>query len=235
MANFHVTKTFDDGNTASVQVTLTCNTGLPLQQSFMIDGGDPVGVTFVVAGFEEGTMDCEATETGSPDGYTVTYDSCSWLGVNSADTNICVINNTVDDVTFRVNKVWDINIEGSDIDTSADITVTCNSPITNNGAVEDNGTWSYTQTTFGTDHVDAAVTPMLPYTTCSATESGIFGSAVDSDNQCSGIVLRAGNGNDCTITNTVFFEGIPTLSQYGMAILALLMLGVGMVGFRRLA
>ena len=235
VANFNVTKSFDDGNTASVEVTLTCNTGIPLQQSFMIAGGDPVGVTFVVAGFEEDIMDCEATETGSPNGYSVTYDSCSWTGVNSADTNVCVINNTVDDVTFRVNKVWDINTDGSDIDTSADITVTCNSPITNNGAVEDNGTWSYTEATFGTDHVDAVVTPMLPFTTCSATESGIIGSAVDSDNQCSGIVLSAGNGNDCTITNTVFFEGIPTLSQYGMAILALLMLGVGMVGFRRFA
>jgi len=31
----------------------------------------------------------------------------------------------------------------------------------------------------------------------------------------------------------VFFEGIPTLNHYGMAILALLMLGVGFVGFRR--
>jgi hypothetical protein len=37
----------------------------------------------------------------------------------------------------------------------------------------------------------------------------------------------------CEIVNTVFFEGIPTLNQYGMAILALLMLGVGFVGFRR--
>jgi len=32
----------------------------------------------------------------------------------------------------------------------------------------------------------------------------------------------------------VFYEGIPTLSQYGMALMALLMLGMGMVGFRRL-
>ena len=31
----------------------------------------------------------------------------------------------------------------------------------------------------------------------------------------------------------VRFEGIPTLNQYGLAILALLMLGVGFVGFRR--
>jgi hypothetical protein len=33
----------------------------------------------------------------------------------------------------------------------------------------------------------------------------------------------------------VFFEGIPTLNQYGLALLALLMLGVGAVGLRRFA
>ena len=44
-----------------------------------------------------------------------------------------------------------------------------------------------------------------------------------------------GTGADCTIYNTVFFEGIPTLSQWGMAIMALLMLGVGLVGFRHIA
>jgi hypothetical protein len=45
--------------------------------------------------------------------------------------------------------------------------------------------------------------------------------------------LLVGENASCTIYNTVFFEGIPTLSQYGMAILALLMLGAGFVGFRR--
>jgi len=39
----------------------------------------------------------------------------------------------------------------------------------------------------------------------------------------------------CTATGTQFFEGIPTLSQYGMALMALLMLGVGFIGFRRFA
>ena len=48
------------------------------------------------------------------------------------------------------------------------------------------------------------------------------------------IPVAAGDEIACEIVNTVFFEGIPTLNQYGMAILALLMLGVGLVGFRRL-
>ena len=44
----------------------------------------------------------------------------------------------------------------------------------------------------------------------------------------------AGKTITCTVTNTsVFFEGIPTFSQFGRAILALLVLAVGLVGFRR--
>ena len=39
------------------------------------------------------------------------------------------------------------------------------------------------------------------------------------DNDCGDLVFSAGHGDSCLITNTVFFEGIPTLSQYGMAIL----------------
>ena len=46
-------------------------------------------------------------------------------------------------------------------------------------------------------------------------------------------VSVADGGAACTMTASVFFEGIPTLSQYGLAIMALLMLGLGFVGFRR--
>ena len=47
--------------------------------------------------------------------------------------------------------------------------------------------------------------------------------------------IGVGVGDSCIIINTLFFEGIPTLNQYGMAIMALLMLGIGMLGFRRFA
>jgi hypothetical protein len=58
--------------------------------------------------------------------------------------------------------------------------------------------------------------------------------AVEVDNGCGSLEVSVGSGDSCTITNTVFFEGIPTLSQYGMALLVLLMLGVGFVSFRRI-
>ncbi|HET6564240.1 MAG TPA: IPTL-CTERM sorting domain-containing protein, partial [Xanthomonadales bacterium] len=47
--------------------------------------------------------------------------------------------------------------------------------------------------------------------------------------------VSPGDSLECEITNTVLFEGIPTLGQYGRAILAILMLGLGWAGFRRLA
>ncbi len=65
--------------------------------------------------------------------------------------------------------------------------------------------------------------------------------AVEVTNECgyneatAAMKISAGKGDSCTITNTVFFEGIPTLSQWGVAIMALLMLAVGLVGFRRFA
>ena len=59
--------------------------------------------------------------------------------------------------------------------------------------------------------------------------------AVDKQNDCEhgDLTISHSVDNSCVITNTVFFEGIPALSQYGMATMALLMLGLGLVGFRR--
>ena len=64
-----------------------------------------------------------------------------------------------------------------------------------------------------------------------------YDSSITTENGCpdeGDLLVVIGEGDACTITNSVFYEGIPTLSQYGMAIMALLMLGVGFVGFRRL-
>jgi hypothetical protein len=58
---------------------------------------------------------------------------------------------------------------------------------------------------------------------------------VEIDNDCQEIFISAGHGASCVVTNTVFFEGIPTLDGRGLAVLALLLLGLGLVGVRRLA
>jgi hypothetical protein len=71
------------------------------------------------------------------------------------------------------------------------------------------------------------------YTECEAHEYDTDSAVEVDETDCAKMEVAVGMGDSCTITNTLFFEGIPTLNQYGMAIMALLMLGVGFVGFRR--
>lgn len=234
--SFNVIKTFSDGNTADVEVTLTCNTGLPLVQSFDIAGGDPEGVNFVVAGYLEGTMDCDVTETGSPDGYAVIYDNCSWDNVLSADAHNCVINNIANAATFTVTKKWEIFAGGGGnaVIEAVPVTAFCDNQIAG-GAFDDlNQRWYISDVLGNGDSLTATVNTILGPAHCWAEEL-VIASGVESEDDCGLRTIQAGESSSCTFTNTVFFEGIPTLSQYGLAILALLMLGVGMVGFRRLA
>jgi hypothetical protein len=71
-------------------------------------------------------------------------------------------------------------------------------------------------------------------TFCSVTEA-VVESGVEADSSdCQDIIVMPGEDAECTIVNTRLYEGIPTLNQYGLALLALLMLGVGFVAFRRM-
>jgi len=67
---FGVTKTFADDNPASIEVTISCNTGLPLTQSADIDDDNPI--TFVVEEVDMAIVECAITEDGEA-GYTGSY------------------------------------------------------------------------------------------------------------------------------------------------------------------
>jgi hypothetical protein len=260
-ARFAVTKAFTDDSDADVTVTLTCNTGLPLQQSFDISPGDPV--LFVVTSFESGLMDCVVTE-GDADAYLTNYvasgDSqsaddvpdapgCHFFAVAGGDNNLCAITNTVEPVDVVIEKEWVIDGAVSDeVNQYYQLTLYCDSLIIGGTPSDGNGMpLSGTQSSvpghwykefdgMGNQIFTAEVVPDYPSSSCWVDEdvsTSTSGSEVD--NGCLDIEVRAGNGASCKITNTVFFEGIPTLSQYGLALMALLMLGVGMVGFRRFA
>jgi len=245
-ANFLVTKTYSDNNPDEVQVTLTCTSGLPLVQTFDISDGNPVN--FVLTNVDEAVTNCTVTETGHADGYTAFFvaggdtagstggaDGCTFPNVAPGDMNTCEIRNAADDATFTVHKVWDIFNDGAgdEVIEQAYVTIWCDAEITNgyyddyfynwyiSGYLGDGGSLiAKVDTTFG----DA---------TCWADEDVGDQSGVESSGNCYPRSISAGGSSECTFTNTVFFEGIPTLSQYGLALMALLMLGMGMVGFRR--
>ncbi len=246
-ATFAVSKTWDEahgGNPAAVTVTLDCNTGLPLKQSQSITATS--GVNFVVESFTDGQLDCAVTEADVP-GYSSNTE-CVYENVNTGTAQECNITNTPDPVEVQINKDWVIDGEGGNsLDPSYEVYLYCYAGEILGGDYYDYGYYSYWQkqlyggTSNGTDNSSytAAVIPDWDGDTWCYAYEYVYDSSVEADDEecaSNGFGVEIGDADDadgCTITNTVFYEGIPTLSQYGMAIMALLMLGVGFVGFRR--
>lgn len=247
---FRVTKEFNDGNPGSVTVRLSCNTGLILDQVKVITSNTPV--TFVLASIDatEVGPNCrvwEETEAGYEASYAIPYcneftGSCT--AVNSGDEpgcfyedahpregseeNECNITNTLQPVQFTIFKEW--LFEGQpnlDVETEANIELSCN-----NTALDSQSYWNYNL--YGNDSVTTEIYPRWQgNTVCSVTEN-LYLSGIESDGCDGAYGFEPGDApSECTITNTVYYEGIPTLSQWGMALMVLLMLGMGLVSFRR--
>jgi hypothetical protein len=268
---FAVTKDFSDDNPDPVMVTLTCNTGIPLVQSFEIT--ESTTVDFVVKDYESGAMDCSVTEEPVP-GYATIYaasgDSasdnvggCNFTAVASGDANACAITNIAGPGTFTLHKEWVVTEDnGEEVDREALMFIACDREIL---FVDVEFDPDYDGPLGDVEYIDFVSGPLFGNSSATAivdTSNGparctggelseldqILQSGVEVTSDCppfsndggethtdpsTWLEVTSGGSAECTVTNTVFFEGIPTLSQWGMAIMALLMLGVGMVGFRR--
>ncbi len=225
-ATFPVSVNFDDNNPGTVQATLACNTGQPLSQSRDIAEGS--GVNFVVVNFEDGAMNCEVSISGAA-GYTASP-GCTFTGVADQSSNACAFDLSVDFVTFEVSKVWiDENPQFNEQNfASADYSCVW----VFNGV-------NYQNQGGGLNFVGnpaSASFSLRPHwdgsTSCDVTEMPVNGAETDAS-ECDGVNVFVGQDASCTIYNTRLYEGIPTLSQYGLGIMALVMLGVGFVAVRR--
>jgi len=236
---------FSDGNDVdTVTVSFVCNDGIsPIGQAVLGDGD-----TFrhPNAGMAD-TFICTVSAT-SVDNYTAT-DSCEYtvadLGESDTAEVTCDFVMTPDGATITVTKYWDLSGAGGDeVDTSARIEAKAEEGVLENGGVCDGdlmvplGEEEYYTCVYLDLEGDEAEGSVMVNTSVDGamvtiSETG-EDSSVEVTNDCGTLEVFPGDEVDCSITNTVFFEGIPTLSQYGMAIMVLLMLGVGFVGFRRI-
>ncbi len=227
------------------------------------DNAGQFEVEFVVESFDQGTLDCNVFEdevdgytgsyvadsTVSPD-FGSTDEGCYYNDIDTTEApveqNLCTITNDPNPVEVYVTKDWVIDGTGGDqLDPGYELNLFCYAGEILGGQYDSYwGGWYkelYDSNSNGTENTTytAAVIPDWDGDTqCYAWEyvydNSVEADDYDCDNNGFSVDIGDADGADgCTITNTVFYEGIPTLSQYGMAILALLMLGVGFVGFRR--
>jgi hypothetical protein len=243
--HFRVTKEFSDDNPDPVDVHIRCDTGLPLEQDFQIT--KDTSVSFTVTSYEPGALSCDVWES-SVDRYTATYTpglqggvagnvsgdaaGCHFDNIVNGDFT-CHITNTAGPATFTVNKEWFIDVANGDyVSEIAFVTIWCDKEITTAGAEPGNDGWILYKEMQGDDSLTATIDTSTGPTQCRADET-FAESGIVSEDDCELRSIPAGGSSECTIVNTVFFEGIPTLTSLGATVMALLMLGVGMVGFRR--
>lgn len=221
-------------------------------------------IEFKVQDFDNGELDCTITED-VPDGYEVTYcpggsqscndTGCTYEEVEWGESFSCEITNHLQEVDVYVDKVWldDQAVENGahlfagakwECDPVADFG---NRGFFNGG---DHGFLWFVDPSTDSPGVFSdwdwfSFFPHFEGSTCSVTEAELDSDVLSDDSDCDDLEIFPGYEADldeddnpvpiCTIINTRVYAGIPTLGDYGLVLLALLMLGVGFVGHRRFA
>jgi hypothetical protein len=251
-ARFTVQKRFVDGNDITpVTLNISCNTGLPLQQSRTVQPNQGAlgefEVEFVVSDFDDGELSCTITET-PPAGYTPSYtclgesdcaaaqspNACVFTSVATGSENLCQVQNAPSAVPFTVVKEWLFEAEELGSANVSRIELECENVFDGDG-LRDGDDMSWFWEVEGDQSLVAMISPAFDGSTrCQAAESPLF-NAVEAQNGCTPwIPVAIGEEpKSCTIVNTVFLEGVPTLSDYGLFLFAVLMLITGMVAMRR--
>ncbi len=240
-ARFRVDKDFDDDNAMDVEVSIECNTGLPLSQTAHI--GQDTGVTFVVNDFAGQELDCEITEA-VPDGYQAEYfngeqssdTACEFVNIEPGSERQCLINNRLEPVKVTVGKEWiDENPEerarylAEAVWSCTNVAQVCYQPGLGScasGRLEFRGNPASDEFSIFPDWQTG--------TLCAVSElMSTDGNTETDDSDCASIILFPGAPARCTIYNTRLFAGIPTIDAKGLLILFLLLCGCGAFAVRQ--
>jgi len=138
-------------------------------------------------------------------------------------------------VQLTINKEWVFSEPDLDvIPDTAKIELTC-LDVKGGDGTPNNGNMFWIWEIQGNDSRTAIVEPNgVGNTFCYASEQWMS-SAVESSVGCEwGIAVdEGGSDQSCTIINTVFLEGVPTLNRYGLLLIVLSVLATGMIVLRR--
>jgi uncharacterized repeat protein (TIGR01451 family) len=173
---------------------------------------------------------------------------CQFTGITGGAELYCDVTNDVDPQPVVITKEWvfEGSASPSDLDMGYRLTLHCDAAVIVDGdefcglkklldsPQGDNGLYWCKE--FSDDEAavfEASVIPFYPSSECWVVES-LNSDFVEVDNGCTSLQISAGQGDECTVINTVFFEGIPFLGRQAQLLLLLLVLGVGVWTIRRL-
>ena len=251
-AQFTVQKRFVDLNDETpVTLNIQCTNGQPNQSSVTVlpnnDGFfGQYEVNFVIDNIANGEVSCEIWESPVL-GYSATYscfsegecaaeeNRCTFTDAKIDQGNLCVIRNYPDPVSVTVATEWFFGAQTEEVDASVSIRLICMNVLDGDGDwVNNMMTWSWD---FYPDSEPETVSivPEFDGSTQCMTERTDGVSAIESFSTCEDWQdVLPGQDLNCTVTNTVFFEGIPTLSRSGLLLFSVLMLLTGAIAFRRI-
>ncbi len=181
-ATLTVSKSYTDGATGAVTVSVTCTSGTVTPASASVSPGSPA--TFTVVGLAAGAS-CSASESPVPGGYEQDNSNCQSIPMAAGNAKSCTILNKAK-ATLTVSKSYTDGATGA-----VTVSVTCTSGTVTpaSASVSPGSPATFTVTSLGAG------------ATCTASESPTPGGYVQDNSNCQSIPMAAGNAKSCTITN----------------------------------
>jgi hypothetical protein len=217
-------------------------------------GFGPYQISFVVDSLPSGNVSCQVEEVPLA-GYTPSYECesgdttcsagdgagpCVFEGVSDRDQGLCLVSNAIDPVEVNVVKEWLLEGPETLVNEKARISLYCANTAGGDGKLR-HGIMSWSWDFDGESPLEqtAIVYPGFGGDTECWTKEKYKSSAVESENGCkeeeSITILPGDSPHTCVVSNSIFYEGIPTLNALGLALASALLLMTGLVSVRRFA
>jgi hypothetical protein len=242
-ATFEVSKVYPDGSALPIEVAISCDGANPLSDTSTVAPGNPA--TFVLQNFISGEVTCVISENVGVAGYYPVFDdgavrspeSCIFGNIASAGVYQCTVLNRAFPATYRVEKQWTGPVaEATGVSPMADIAIECDREMLDADAMppSNNTGWVVSRQLTGvTASTSVTVDVSGGPASCQAREISMRPYATSSAENCGDTSLAAGASQTCTIVNAVAAP-VPIMNRYGLFVLVLLTLGLGLVGMRRM-
>lgn len=227
---FEVEALFDDGLLREVELDLICGSGNPKQQTRRLRSG--TSFTWRVDDFKPGTTSCQL-RAHVPNGFSVEYraasaavsradrNGCQFAEIGNGQRHRCRIRIDQDPVSLTVYKKW---IGGQGNEPDVEVRLDCDAVAApgpryiNEGLP---GSWDIRDIDPGGVRCDVTEAPRDSY--------------VAEENDCKGLLIVPGRGEECTMVNTKIVKRIEMLNRYGKAVLVVVILVAGLIAARKYA